>query len=191
MKEARSYRTKQREMVLQFFSAHPGKCFCAKELIAQKSIPVGSATLYRTLALLCQEGKLKKYTDVSGNSAFYQYNESDSCHYHFHLKCLRCGRPMEFVMRENIQLGKTGWVTGDWDNLLAGGLDVAFFPVDPRMGSEIEAGAAEFARRFAPRLLIPMHFGENFAAMQAACRTGLAGQRIWAPTRRGDTVLLE
>ena len=85
MKEARSYRTKQREMVLQFFSAHPGKCFCAKELIAQKSIPVGSATLYRTLALLCQEGKLKKYTDVSGNSAFYQYNESDSCHYHFHL----------------------------------------------------------------------------------------------------------
>ena len=86
MKEARSYRTKQREMVLQFFSAHPGKCFCAKELIAQKSIPVGSATLYRTLALLCQEGKLKKYTDVSSNSAFYQYNESDSCHYHFHLK---------------------------------------------------------------------------------------------------------
>ena len=92
MKEARSYRTKQREMVLQFFSAHPGKCFCAKELIEQKSIPVGSATLYRTLALLCQEGKLKKYTDVSSNSAFYQYNESDSCHYHFHLKCLRCGR---------------------------------------------------------------------------------------------------
>ncbi len=74
---------------------------------------------------------------------------------------------------------------------MAGGLDAAFFPVDPRMGSEIEAGAAEFARRFAPRLLIPMHFGENFAAMQAACRTGLAGQRIWAPTRRGDTVLLE
>ena len=41
------------------------------------------------------------------------------------MKCLRCGRPMEFVMRENIQLGKTGWVTGDWGNLLAGGLDVA------------------------------------------------------------------
>ena len=41
------------------------------------------------------------------------------------MKCLRCGQPMEFVMRENIQLGKTGWVTGDWGNLLAGGLDVA------------------------------------------------------------------
>ncbi len=30
MKEARSYRTKQREMVLQFFSAHPGKCLCQR-----------------------------------------------------------------------------------------------------------------------------------------------------------------
>lgn len=36
MKEARSYRTKQREMVLQFFLL-TRKCFCAKELIAQKA----------------------------------------------------------------------------------------------------------------------------------------------------------
>lgn len=41
------------------------------------------------------------------------------------LNCLRCGRAMEFVKREHIQLGKTGWITGDWGNLLAGGLDVA------------------------------------------------------------------
>ena len=29
------------------------------------------------------------------------------------LKCLRCGRTKEFLMRENIQLGKTGWLLGD------------------------------------------------------------------------------
>ena len=92
MKEIRPYRTKQREMILQFFAAHPGECFCAKDLIEQKSISVGTATLYRTLTLLSQEGKLKKYTESGGSSAFYQYNESESCHYHFHLKCLRCGQ---------------------------------------------------------------------------------------------------
>jgi len=43
------------------------------------------------------------------------------------LKCLRCDVPMKFVKRENVQLGKTGWVIGDWGNLLAGALDVAIF----------------------------------------------------------------
>ena len=40
------------------------------------------------------------------------------------LNCLRCGRRMEFCRREYLQLGKTGWITGDWGNLLAGAMDV-------------------------------------------------------------------
>ena len=43
------------------------------------------------------------------------------------LNCLRCGCKMEFMLRENIQLGKTGWIIGDWGNLLAGALDVAVY----------------------------------------------------------------
>lgn len=39
-------------------------------------------------------------------------------------KCLRCGVPLQRVLRENIQLGKTTWFFGDLPNLLAGGLDV-------------------------------------------------------------------
>ena len=41
------------------------------------------------------------------------------------MKCLRCGQTLKFLRRENLQLGKTGWITGDWGNLLAGALDVA------------------------------------------------------------------
>ena len=55
------------------------------------------------------------------------------------LNCLRCGCGMEFMMRENIQLGKTGWLTGDWGNLLAGALDVAVFSCP-------ECGKMEFFR---------------------------------------------
>ena len=39
------------------------------------------------------------------------------------LRCLRCGGTMELLRREFLQLGKTGWVLGDLDNLLAGALD--------------------------------------------------------------------
>ena len=55
------------------------------------------------------------------------------------LKCLRCDIPMQFVKRENVQLGKTGFLTGDWGNLLAGALDVAIF-ICP------ECGKLEFFR---------------------------------------------
>ena len=43
------------------------------------------------------------------------------------LKCLRCGAEMEFTAREKIQLGRTGWLLGDLDNLLSGALDAAIF----------------------------------------------------------------
>ena len=40
------------------------------------------------------------------------------------VQCLRCGQPMELLRRAHLQLGKTGWILGDLDNLLSGGLDV-------------------------------------------------------------------
>ena len=38
------------------------------------------------------------------------------------MNCLRCGSEMNYLTRENIQLGKTGWVLGDFPNLIAGAL---------------------------------------------------------------------
>ena len=49
------------------------------------------------------------------------------------LKCLRCDVPLQFVKRENVQLGKTGFFFGDWSNLVAGALDVAIF-ICPKCG---------------------------------------------------------
>ena len=40
------------------------------------------------------------------------------------LNCLRCGSEMKHLKQEYIQLGKTGWIFGDWPNLIAGGLYV-------------------------------------------------------------------
>ena len=43
------------------------------------------------------------------------------------LKCLRCQSTMRFAGRENLQLGKTGWLLGDLPNLFAGALEVSIF----------------------------------------------------------------
>ncbi|MBO5109956.1 MAG: hypothetical protein J6D21_04485 [Clostridia bacterium] len=43
------------------------------------------------------------------------------------MQCLRCGEAMQFLVKESIQLGKTGWLLGDIPNLLAGALEVDIF----------------------------------------------------------------
>ena len=43
-------------------------------------------------------------------------------------------------------------------------IDIAFFPVDRRMEEFYSLGAEYFAEKFKPKLLVPMHFGKDFAA---------------------------
>ena len=39
-------------------------------------------------------------------------------------KCLRCDAAMRFGMQQKFQLGQTGFLLGDWPNLLAGALEL-------------------------------------------------------------------
>ena len=43
------------------------------------------------------------------------------------MSCLRCGTQMQYMMRERLQLGKTGWILGDLPNLFAGALDADIY----------------------------------------------------------------
>ena len=43
------------------------------------------------------------------------------------MKCLRCDVEMKFTGTDKIQLGKTGWLTGDVSNLLSGALEVGIY----------------------------------------------------------------
>lgn len=67
----------------------------------------------------------------------------------------------------------------------AGTIDVAFFPVDPRMGDGYWEGAVRFASTLRPRYLFPMHFGESFSAPQAfydAMAASAPDTKIWKNT---------
>ena len=59
----------------------------------------------------------------------------------------------------------------EMDNLEEGisfPIDIAFFPIDPRLGTDYYEGAVYFAKRFKPQYLIPMHFGGRFDMANAA-----------------------
>lgn len=48
-------------------------------------------------------------------------------------------------------------------------VDVAMFPVDPRLGEGYDDGALLFARRVKPSVFIPMHFWDRPEAARAFC----------------------
>ncbi len=43
------------------------------------------------------------------------------------INCLRCDKKMDYIMTEDIQLGKQSFIFGDWPNLLAGALTVSVY----------------------------------------------------------------
>lgn len=50
-------------------------------------------------------------------------------------------------------------------------IDIAFFPIDGRMGEGTEEGARIFTETLHPKILVPMHFGTNTSAPTGAAHT--------------------
>mgnify|MGYP004527304383 CR=1 FL=1 len=84
----KKYKTKQRDEILRFFEENQGECFSAREVA--KKVEAGEATVFRTIAFLCENGYLRRFKGDS-SSAFYQYNLCPMHGAHIHLMCEKCG----------------------------------------------------------------------------------------------------
>lgn len=77
------------------------------------------------------------------------------------------------------------------DQLAAGTgrLDIAMFPVDPRMGRDFHEGADIFIDRFDPGLFVPMHFQKAFRAVDEFIRNHPDKEKaIWRIQSPGDSI---
>lgn len=75
--------------------------------------------------------------------------------------------------------------------LVGQSVDVAFFPLDPRMGRMYDAGAVYFQMHVKPRLMIPMHFwGRNQVAAEFVRRNRTHHVEMVALTKPGETITL-
>jgi len=96
MKNTKGYNTKQKENLLSFLIKNKNKHTNVREIsifLAGEGTPVGTATIYRQLEKLVEQGLVRKYTLNSSSGACFQYIEnSDCCREHFHLKCTLCGK---------------------------------------------------------------------------------------------------
>jgi len=90
--EQRKYKTRQMDEILRFFMENSDTCFSARDIVER--VEAGEATVFRTLAILVRENRIRKFSagNGKGECAHYQYNESEECLNHIHLKCEECGR---------------------------------------------------------------------------------------------------
>lgn len=101
-----TYQTRQKKMLVEFLNAHHNKQYTIDEIVAQmtaehlrggesdedEKLP-GKSTVYRIMNQLVDEGLVRRFSEGGGSRQFlYQAMESSGCRYHFHLKCVRCGK---------------------------------------------------------------------------------------------------
>lgn len=96
MKRDSGYNTKQKENLLAYLIKNKDKHTNVQEISAYltaEGTPMGTATIYRQLDKLVENGIVRKYVFDGKTGACYQYIESENgCHEHFHLKCISCGQ---------------------------------------------------------------------------------------------------
>ena len=86
------YKTRQRDIILEMLKNNINRQMTAEEICLQlrsEGNSIGTATVYRYLEKLYEDGKLHKYTQ-DRKGASYSYREK-ICREHFHLRCTDCG----------------------------------------------------------------------------------------------------
>ncbi len=97
MKNSTGYKTKQRSEVLGVLEKSNGEHITAKQVherLEKEGSTIGSATVYRQLEKLVEEGLVRRYSLGPGEAACYSYAADESCdHDHcFHCVCTKCGK---------------------------------------------------------------------------------------------------
>ena len=92
------YKTKQRDVLLNYLKARPGVHITAGDVcdfFKENGESIGQSTVYRRLETLVDEGVLSKYIIDANSPACFEYMgeethaDSEVC---FHCKCEKCGK---------------------------------------------------------------------------------------------------
>ena len=123
----KTYKTGQRQLLLDFFAAHPGEAFSVDGILAAlpAEAQVSSSAVYRNVDRLTREGLLHKTLSADGRRTLYQAVDCGSRCERIHLQCEKCGRVFhmedaEAEARLRDALGRSGFTLDEHASLLSG-----------------------------------------------------------------------
>lgn len=107
------YRTKQREALLSYLMSVPGEHITAAEVCSHfrdQGNAIGTATVYRHLESLVDEGLVNKYIIDGASPACFEYIGADRAQCGeglcFHCKCEKCGKLIHLHCNELNGIGQ-------------------------------------------------------------------------------------
>ena len=87
------YQTRQRKTLTEYLSAHADEQLTAQEIAAAlEGEGISVSAVYRNLAELEAEGRVRRAARSGGREVFYQFIGAEECRESLHLQCKRCGR---------------------------------------------------------------------------------------------------
>ena len=87
------YETRQRKTLLAYLSRHADRLLSAQQIAEDlKDDSISLSAVYRNLAELEAEGKVRRSTRNGAREMDFQYMDAASCKGCLHLNCTRCGR---------------------------------------------------------------------------------------------------
>ena len=101
-----SYKTEQRTRLYELLKANPHKFFSAKDIVeALAPYNISISAVYRNLAVLTEDGVVKKSIRKNGRESIYRYADNDTCRDEIHLTCTNCGKVfhMDHELTKTIQ----------------------------------------------------------------------------------------
>lgn len=88
-----TYSTKQRKILADYLAENPDKLLSAEEIgDALEESGISRSAIYRNLAELEAEGKVRRSVKEGSRKVFFQYTDAAHCRGELHLSCKICGR---------------------------------------------------------------------------------------------------
>lgn len=107
----------------------------------------------------------------------------------FHAGDLNCWYWYYESTAEELEVDKTNFIR-EIDKMKDEKVDIAFFPVDPRLKEYYLMGGKYFIETIKPQLFIPMHFGEEYSVTRDfAKEVKSLGSQVAVLSRRGEEVV--
>ena len=88
-----SYSTRQRKVLLAYLSQHPDELLSAQQIAdALTDKKISLSAVYRNLAQLETEEKVRRSSKSGTREVYYQYLDAEDCKGALHMKCIKCGK---------------------------------------------------------------------------------------------------
>ena len=104
------YITQQRKALLHYLSEHPDEHLSTRQIAqALAAEKISLSAVYRNLAALEAEGKVRRCARPGTREVFYQYTDAAPCKGVLHMTCTQCGQT--FHLSEQT----AAWLTAQMD----------------------------------------------------------------------------